>query len=279
MINYLLVLTVVTSLMSVLKLLYNDPRPYMVYPIVQAKECAAEYGNPSGHAMLNSFAGIYGMSVLGGSHLPTYNPRKFTVACVIYGIFLLWVGFSRVHLGVHGLNQVVLGWVYSLAFFALFRVLLFTSVNKRIREFALLRSKTNSKQYARLAVSVAILYFVVLFSIMGIFMGVKGTYEESNNGWNAKIESACSVIGINSISNKYLYNKCFIDSGVMGFPFGLLITIILVEGRIDDCAEFGTAVARLSWKTRILRMGAIAFYPFILFAPIAVFFQLVVSAG
>lgn len=77
MINYLVILTTVTSLMSLLKLFYNDPRPYMVYPIVQAKECSAEYGNPSGHAMLNSFAALYGMSVIGGQHMVTFNKKKF----------------------------------------------------------------------------------------------------------------------------------------------------------------------------------------------------------
>lgn len=135
MVNYGIILAAVTSFMSILKLLYNDPRPYMVYAGVVGKECNAEYGNPSGHAMLNTFAGIYGMSVVGGP-----ADKKFKIACAIYGVFLFWVGFSRVHLGVHGVNQVVLGWVYSFLFFALFRGLLFSKVNYYIKKFSTLKN-------------------------------------------------------------------------------------------------------------------------------------------
>lgn len=32
------------------KLLYHDPRPYMVDDLIQAVGCEREFGNPSGHA-------------------------------------------------------------------------------------------------------------------------------------------------------------------------------------------------------------------------------------
>lgn len=36
---------------SLLKMFYNDPRPYWEDPEVKAKECYTEYGNPSGHSL------------------------------------------------------------------------------------------------------------------------------------------------------------------------------------------------------------------------------------
>lgn len=58
-------------------------------------------------------------------------------------------------------------------------------------------------------------------------MGVKDTYEDSNDAWNPEIEITCEVSNVNSISNKYLYNKCFIDTGIMGAAFGVIIALIL----------------------------------------------------
>lgn len=98
-INFIICAFFTASIMSVFKLLYNDPRPYMQFPAVTPHECSAEYGNPSGHAMLNTFVALYGVSVLS-----PYALSRHKLACVIYGIFLFWVGFTRLHLGMHGIN-------------------------------------------------------------------------------------------------------------------------------------------------------------------------------
>lgn len=46
------------------------------------------------------------------------------------------------------------------------------------------------KQIFPIILTVA-LYLIVLFSVLGIFLGIRGTYEESNNVWNATISAAC----------------------------------------------------------------------------------------
>lgn len=35
-----------------LKLVYRDPRPYMINNEISSETCSTEYGNPSGHSML-----------------------------------------------------------------------------------------------------------------------------------------------------------------------------------------------------------------------------------
>lgn len=75
--------------------------------------------------------------------------------------------------------------------------------------------------------------------LLGIFLGVKDTYEDSNDSWNPIIKKVCDVKTIDSISNKYLYNKCFIDSGIIGAGFGLLLGIIYTTGSIDNCHIYG----------------------------------------
>ena len=42
-------------IMTSLKLLYADPRPYMTYEDILALDCDIEYGNPSGHSFVNCF--------------------------------------------------------------------------------------------------------------------------------------------------------------------------------------------------------------------------------
>jgi membrane-associated phospholipid phosphatase len=82
--------------MYVLKSLYRNPRPYWVSKNVEAWSCNTDFGNPSGHSMLSM-----GQAVTLGRSL-TGKKRNI----VLYGgvAFALLIGFSRVVLGVHGIN-------------------------------------------------------------------------------------------------------------------------------------------------------------------------------
>lgn len=70
-------------------------------------------------------------------------------------------------------------------------------------------------------------------------MGVKDTYEYSNDEWNHIIKKVCDSEDIDNISNKYLYNKCFIDAGIFGAAFGFLLGIICTQGSIENCHKYG----------------------------------------
>lgn len=37
---------------NLLKLVYRDPRPYMISNLISSSTCSTEYGNPSGHSMI-----------------------------------------------------------------------------------------------------------------------------------------------------------------------------------------------------------------------------------
>ena len=145
------------------------------------------------------------------------------------------MGFSRIHLGVHGVNQVVLGWVYAIVLFCLLRFILFSYLIEFMRKLARIPKE---KQAFPIILTVA-LYLVMLFSVLGIFLGIRGTYEESNNVWNATISSACGDKSIESLEDKYLYNKCYIDAGLFGASFGIILALIMSRGSVDDCYKYG----------------------------------------
>lgn len=56
---FLLFFFLITYILSILKMIYNDPRPYWSDDRVKAFECYSEYGNPSGHSMMGAL--IFGM--------------------------------------------------------------------------------------------------------------------------------------------------------------------------------------------------------------------------
>ncbi|KAL4460969.1 hypothetical protein ABPG74_016441 [Tetrahymena malaccensis] len=264
--NYIIIFAFTAALFNLLKLIYNDPRPYMVYDQIQGKECSAEYGNPSGHAMLNFFAAIYGISCLGNQF-----HKKYWWACIIYGIFLIWVGFTRIHLGVHGVNQVLLGWIYALFIFLIFRIILFKQVNRFIVKLAVLPKK-KVKKYSFFCLA---LYVLVIGIFIGAFEGVKSTYQEQNDNWNGRIEKACDTNDIESISNKYLYNKCFIDGGIFGISFGFLLGIIFTQGSIENCNIYGQFQSQISYIMVIKRLFLIAIAPGSIFGTFLLIFHFV----
>jgi membrane-associated phospholipid phosphatase len=108
--SVLLLLT--SSLNGLLKLIIKNPRPfvregtYLKKWAVSAREAAAlagEYSTPSGHAM--SAAAFY-------SYL--YQCTRNTYFRVLAVVAIILIGFSRPYLGVHYVEDVLLGWAIGL---------------------------------------------------------------------------------------------------------------------------------------------------------------------
>jgi membrane-associated phospholipid phosphatase len=108
------VLTLITmSLNHLLKMLVMNPRPFITegsyaekWAVSPAKieELATEYSTPSGHAMAGS--GFY-------SYLyASVHNRHVRIACVLV---ILLTGLSRPYLGVHYLEDVLIGWVLGIS--------------------------------------------------------------------------------------------------------------------------------------------------------------------
>ncbi|MFI0445073.1 phosphatase PAP2 family protein [Actinomadura sp. 6N118] len=88
---------------NVLKLSFNEPRPFWTDPSVTGHEARDSFGMPSGHAQ--SAGALYGYLAL--------RSVRWTVWAVAT-VMVLMIGVSRVYLGVHSAGQVLAGWAIGL---------------------------------------------------------------------------------------------------------------------------------------------------------------------
>jgi membrane-associated phospholipid phosphatase len=108
----LVLLTVVFN--DLLKIFIKNPRPFIAdgtymekwaVPPAEARSLALEYSTPSGHAMGSS--AFY-------SYLFAFTRNRFLRVAIV--LLVLVIGVSRPYLGVHYVEDVLLGWSLGLAF-------------------------------------------------------------------------------------------------------------------------------------------------------------------
>ncbi|MGK5553695.1 phosphatase PAP2 family protein [Actinomadura kijaniata] len=92
-------LTVNATVNTVAKLWFHDPRPFWTDPGVTGHEGRDSFGMPSGHAQ---------NAVVAWGFLGSRSRRRAVWAGVVVVVVL--IGYSRIHLGVHSLPQVLTGW-------------------------------------------------------------------------------------------------------------------------------------------------------------------------
>ena len=147
-------------LLTVTKMIYMEPRPYFVDDqITCLDKCSAEYGNPSGHSVI---AGYFLMLCLDYFHDKPQSVLK-KICFVFAASIKLLIGYSRLYVGAHSLNQIVygllLGLWFTLYFHYCFRQPLQAHVNH------LLSAPAESLNYKR--------YFLTSTSIIVAIQGVQ----------------------------------------------------------------------------------------------------------
>jgi membrane-associated phospholipid phosphatase len=116
---YLTILIFSVYFDNVLKIIYNNPRPYWVSTAISSENCEGGYGNPSGHAFSSSC--VY----LTIWHLTSDNEfftKRYWLRVIYLGItliFIFLIMFSRLYLGVHSLNQLLFGFLLGLSLYVL----------------------------------------------------------------------------------------------------------------------------------------------------------------
>ena len=102
-----------TYLISILKLSFSKPRPYWVNPEVIGIDCEFGFGHPSGHASmpLIFFFFLYKYFIFDKFQNLLIKIIGFALYIFLYSSIF----FSRLFLGVHGLNQVLMGFFIGLA--------------------------------------------------------------------------------------------------------------------------------------------------------------------
>lgn len=108
---YLSILTLITGMVSYMKIAYHQPRPYMIEPGIHPISCSKAFGQPSGHSMAASLIAItLVLDVFHGSNGHTFYSKPFYYSCVAFAVF--WataIPYTRFLMGVHSLDQIVYG--------------------------------------------------------------------------------------------------------------------------------------------------------------------------
>ena len=116
---YLTILIFSVYFDNVLKIIYNNPRPYWVSTAISSENCEGGYGNPSGHAFSSSCVYLTIWHITSDNEFFT---KRYWLRVIYLGITLILIFlimFSRLYLGVHSLNQLLYGFLLGLSLYLL----------------------------------------------------------------------------------------------------------------------------------------------------------------
>ena len=110
-----------TMLNLVLKNIVERPRP-SGYRLIDEKG----YSFPSGHSMIS--AAFYGL-IIYFIWKNVKNTKLKYISCILLSLLILFIGISRIYLGVHYASDVIGGFTISIAYLIIFTIT-FKAINK-----------------------------------------------------------------------------------------------------------------------------------------------------
>lgn len=105
-------LATITLINLIIKMIVHRDRPLDIGLIVETS-----YSFPSGHAMVSM--AFYGFLIY-LLYNKVKNPGKKFFCCTSLGLIILFIGFSRIYLGVHYTSDVLAGYSFSLGYLIIF---------------------------------------------------------------------------------------------------------------------------------------------------------------
>lgn len=288
---FILNLNFISYISSILKIIYHDPRPYWIESQIEAKECYMEFGNPSGHSLAATF--LIGTiwyecflkwkakektKILNNNQIivndnyenlifeDIESKKKTTKKCSMiflsigFLIILILICYGRIYLGMHSYDQVFLGILYGLYFFIIY----FLVLKSFFKSMILLILKKNIKARESLSLcsfAISIKFFVIYAISLAIpiicLEFLSGKNQEKEIVWLGNIEIWCNIDN----KNDGFSEKCFVDTGIIGFIFGIIFGLISPFGECNPSLFIGTfdstlieeCPERISFKKSALR--------------------------
>jgi len=105
-------LVTITLINNVIKAIVHRDRPFDIGLIVEKS-----YSFPSAHAMVSM--AFYGFLIYLIYH-KVKNPKKKFICSTLLGLIILFIGFSRIYLGVHYTSDVLAGYSFSLGYLIIY---------------------------------------------------------------------------------------------------------------------------------------------------------------
>jgi len=254
-IRYIAYISMIIYHASLFQMMYADPRPFMRNSQIQVYECQLAFGKPSGHAM-NGFIIIAAFLYLYVS--PLYNIefakkanysdsqndhriKLLSRTCKII-VIVLWIigmlliavtGISRIYLGDHSLDQVIIGWVIGIISFAS----IVTPLEGLLKEFNT-RIITIEKSATELFSWFIGLYFLHIILAIVIFE-IQTDVTHYQPIWIQNIQQKCGVQ-----TGEILLSVSFVTSSTISFGAGIYAGYMAMR---RFYAEYETIERRIWW--------------------------------
>lgn len=289
-IAFLIYFCLTAYLISILKMIYHDPRPYWVTKTVENFECYTEFGNPSGHSL--AAVVVFGMfwhkhiwswvergqvkalnywqkeqvqmnenlikdrpenEQAQGEELSSSRSCRFFLFTILTLLVVFFILFGRIYLGMHSYNEVFLGFVYG--FYCNYMYLMYIEdIMVALIHATILKNEhdiTENFQFISWLLFGILTAFFLIFLLVPII-----AFEASKSSvfipqiWYLSIRAACP----SKTTIDMFYYKCFRDCGVIGLPFGILIGILFTKGKhMIGLEEMNEQPCKSSKQTIILR--------------------------
>jgi len=198
LIKSILVIYICQNIITLFKVFYHDPRPYLSSDEIEAMNCSSGYGNPSGHCLFTT--GFYGsMWVLlfpnNTEKEPLLIPHKVTRLFIQWVSFVLVVSlivltfFARLYLGAHGLNQTIYGTLLGLWVVYTFGVVIPRYVDYHYDHFITKGQLINP-------INVAFTVVVIIFAILQLlnvilYFSLRNHNDFMNPEWRTRLDLKC----------------------------------------------------------------------------------------
>eukprot|EP00826_Nyctotherus_ovalis_P059087 TRINITY_DN8188_c0_g1_i1.p1 TRINITY_DN8188_c0_g1~~TRINITY_DN8188_c0_g1_i1.p1 ORF type:complete len:406 (+),score=96.70 TRINITY_DN8188_c0_g1_i1:88-1305(+) len=197
-IKAILVIYITQNLVTLFKVFYHNPRPYLSSDEVEAMHCSGGYGNPSGHCLFaTAFFGSM-WTLLFPNNTEKIKPvfgEKWVGEVVKWicfvGVMSLVVltFFARMYLGSHGLNQTIYGILLGLWVVYTFGVIVPRYVDYHYDHFI-------SKGHLINPINVAFVIIIVVFTILQVlnlvlYFSLKDHKNFMKDEWLARLHHKC----------------------------------------------------------------------------------------
>lgn len=209
---------------AAIKLVLVDTRPLFEHPDLNSDFCICDYGKPSGHSLCTAGLLLFVYDdIKRNSTLSRITDFMIKFSFIITALF---IGFSRVYLAAHSLNQIVLGFTFGIVLYYFIR-----HFEDEIRKFIFLpilyKERVTNKKGIFYILSLMLLSNYGLFQLYAYryvyFERIENKFFRFSNCFECLDEF-----------NRNFSVKIMKDGLVFNILFGLFIGIYLTKGSVYE---------------------------------------------
>jgi membrane-associated phospholipid phosphatase len=241
---YLMTYVMAAYIDNIMKIIYNNPRPYWVNKNIVVVECNGGFGNPSGHAF--SSASVYMALWHITSDHDLFNLRLW-LKMLYLGIILIVISlicYSRFYLGVHAINQLIYGASLGLVLY------LFIFYILELHKYDCKQFFSQFIEFPKVAIYWSI-YISFLVALVLVFI-----YNTEDNPYKDYVDQKCpDTKDFRSYEYDGMSNGLLI-SAIMGTHLGFTILYYLLQRNYTDekSLQYFHEFIYTNIKTSILRI-------------------------